>query len=484
MRALRRTRKALLADRAPTRSACPKPGPLLEWIPHVSPQLRAPRHLSPLLATLERALEQPIEVCVSVPPRHGKTTTIVHWIAWALATDPTLTILYASYAHGFAAKQVRRIRRLAIKWGVVLGDVRRADEWTTAEGGGVKAAGVGGQITGEGFRIIIVDDPHKNRAEAESATIREGVCEGFRDDIYTRQDPRGTSVVVVHTRWHVEDLIGQLSKPKENHDDPEPFELINLPAINARGRPLAPELWPLAALQKVQRRIGEYAWEGLFQGNPRPRGGRVFYDAVLFEGELPASMQVVIGVDLAHTAKRRSDWHAAVALGREPGSEVAYVLDVRHMQGRLTDVARDGKTLDEGFVRELVSLRRAYPGARLVMYTGSDEELVLHLLSQLRDNAVHVDARVAISDKKHRAEPYAARWNRGEIRVLRRAGWASGYVGEHTSWTGGPNEKDDRIDAGAAAHDALFEGDGTFLTTPSGAGKPRVDLSPRKRWTG
>lgn len=82
-------------------------------------------------------------MCISVPPRHGKTTTILYAIAWLLARDPTLTVLYVSYGHGFAAKQVRKIREIAISIGLRMGDVRRRDEWTTLEGGGVKAAGIG-----------------------------------------------------------------------------------------------------------------------------------------------------------------------------------------------------------------------------------------------------------------------------------------------------------------------------------------------------
>lgn len=483
MRSLRRTRRALIAEREPTRSLCAVPGPLLEWIPVVSPQLHSPVHLERLTCILERALTETVEVCVSVPPRHGKTTTVCHWVAWALARDPTLTILYASYAHGFAAKQVRKIRRLALKWGVVLGETKRADEWTTAEGGGVKAAGVGGQITGEGFRLIVVDDPHKNRAEAESRIIREGVCEGFRDDVYTRQDPAGTSCVVVHTRWHEDDLIGELTRAKRDDGDPEPFDLVNLPAVDGKGNALAPALWPIEKLVKLQKRIGPYAWEGLYQGRPQPRGGRVFGDAVLWSGAPPQGLQVTIGVDLTHTAKRRSDWNAAVVMGREPGTERAFVLDVRRMQGRLTDVTRDGSVIDEGFARQLAELGRKYSGARFVMYTGRDEELVLLLLSQLREHAVHIEATPAINDKLHRAAPYAARWNRGEVLVPRDAGWASGFVGEHVPFSGAPGDRDDQIDAAAAAHDALFEGDGTALLSPSSPPPLKSSGASRRRWT-
>ncbi len=39
--------------------------------------------------------------------------------------------------------------------------------------GGMISAGVGGSITGEGADLLIIDDPIKNRQEAESTTYRE-----------------------------------------------------------------------------------------------------------------------------------------------------------------------------------------------------------------------------------------------------------------------------------------------------------------------
>lgn len=500
-RVKRRTAEFRAASTEYTRPACPdRIGSFIPWASRG--RLKEPTHLEPITTELERAATEPIEVCISVPPRHGKTTTILYAIAWLLARDPTLTVLYVSYGHGFAAKQVRKIRDIAIGIGLRMGDVRRRDEWTTLEGGGVKAAGIGGQLVGEGFRLVIVDDPHKNRAEVESRQIREGVITAFREDVYTRQDPRGTSFVVIHTRWHEHDLIGELVRPSEEGDD-KPFRHINIPAISVvandggygeQETALAPQLWPLEKLRAFRAKIGPYAWWSLFMGSPRPRGGALFGDVHLVEAanEDPAAGYIyAIGVDLAHTAKTRSDWNAAVVLRLDPRTQRADVVDVVRRQGTLTrKVGEDGRTeVDSGFAADLARMSRAYPGARMVAYTGRDEELVLDLLAQLEHHRVYIEARPAVNDKWIRAQAYAAGWNDGRLRVLRPAGpsdgrahWSTAFIEEHKAFTGARADRDDQVDAGAAAWDALHEGSGVEVTPPKTA-TPRVAVSGRKRWT-
>ena len=466
---LRRMRAKARAARGPGRNVRRRPGVLLEFIPRMSPRFKAPTHLRPIAERLERCLDERVEVCVSVPPRHGKTTLLVHAIVHILLRDPTATILYASYAHNFAAKQVRKAMRLAVRAGIVLGDIQRQDEWSTLEGGGVKAAGVGGQITGEGFRLIIVDDPHKNRAEAESRRIRERVIDGFNDDIYTRQDPRGTSVFVVHTRWHEDDLIGYLTRPSDV-EDVEPFEYVNLPAVrpsndNDEGEEaLAPWLFSMRFLRRMRARVGPYGWWSLYMGEPQPRTGRLFVDAVLVE-ELDYAahdgFRYAIGVDLARTARTRSDHHAAVVMRLNLRTNWIDVVEVVRMQGALVDLERGAKgaIAEEGFIRHLHALQQKYPGARTVMYTGRDEEALLALLGGHEKFPCEVVAIPASADKWQRATPYGAAWRAGRIRLPREAKWTNDYVKEHAGFTGQGNEEDDQVDAGAAAFDAL-EGDG------------------------
>lgn len=450
-----------------TRSRITSTGTLLELVPQVSPHLHEPTHLKPIADACEDVLDKRVELCVSVPPRHGKTTLLLHLIAWVLLRDPTATILYASYAHGFAAKQVRKAMKIAQRAGVALGDVRRRDEWTTAEGGGVKACGVGGQITGEGFRLIIVDDPHKNRAEAESRRIRERVIDGFLADIYTRQDPRGTSVLVVHTRWHEGDLIGHLTRPGGSDEgDVRPFRLVNLAAIDSRGRALAPRLFDVARLRQIRARVGEFAWASLYDGSPRPKGGLLFGDVTLVEElEDGGSYRYAIGIDIAHTARTRSDWNVAVVMRRDTRTGMIDVVHVERHQGTLTDRV-EGRgaepihdKIDEGFLRKLHALTVAYPAAPVSMYCAKDETLIVGLVARHDRYPIRIRATVVEKDKWTRAQPYAGAWNDspGRVRLPRKARWVSEFVQEHVAFTGAKGERDDQVDAAASAYDELMK---------------------------
>lgn len=473
---LTRERSKAAARRAP-RVRAMEPGALLSLVPRVSPQFDEPEHLEPFALEIERSMTETVEVCISVPPRHGKTTLLLHAIVWILLNDPSATILYASYAHGFAAKQVRKAMRLAQRAGIALGETRRRDEWTTAAGGGVKAVGVGGQITGEGFRWIFVDDPHKNRAEAESRTIREGVIDGFLSDIYTRQDPKGTSVFVVHTRWHEADLIGVLSKASAANEDgeregPEPFRLINLTALRSGAandgsygtQALAPRLFTVERLLKIRARIGEYAWASLYDGSPRPKGGLLFGDVHLIDRLDPVDgHRFAIGIDMARTARTRSDWNAACVLRRAAGSKIVEVVEVVRHQGTLTDRVdgRGGEAerLDDGFLKKLHALQLRYPGAPIVMYTARDETQAIALMGRHDKYPVRVRATLAERDKWSRAQPMASAWNdpEGRVRVLRSAPWTSAFVAEHVAFTGADGERDDQVDAAACAFDHLMK---------------------------
>jgi predicted phage terminase large subunit-like protein len=139
-----------------------------------------------------------VRALVSVPPRHAKTETFLHGIAWGLAQNPRLQFGYVSYAADFARSKSRRARDLARASHVVIRpDADALNEWRTLDGGGVLATGIGGPLTGHGVDILLVDDPHKNREEAESALLRQGVYEWFTSTGVTRVEPHG-SIIAVH----------------------------------------------------------------------------------------------------------------------------------------------------------------------------------------------------------------------------------------------------------------------------------------------
>ncbi len=92
----------------------------------------------------------------------------------------------------------------------------------------MRAVGVGAGVTGFGAGMIIIDDPVKSRAEAESATHRERVWDWFNDDVYTRLEP-DAPMILIQTRWHEDDLAGRLIREMENGG--EQWDILSLAAI-------------------------------------------------------------------------------------------------------------------------------------------------------------------------------------------------------------------------------------------------------------
>lgn len=433
---VKRLRK-LRADRsrstAAARSSVP---PLQDFVPAVTPEFSAPAHLAPLTGLLERAAREPTRFCVSVPPRHGKSETIFHWIAWLLLQEPRLRIAYLGYGTKFAQKQLEKAKRVCARAGVSLAGADQQGYFETAEGGSVTAESIQGQLTGLGFHIIIVDDPHKNRQEAESATIRGRVIEGFENDIVTREEPTGTSVVVVHTRWHVGDLIGHLV-------DKRGWPSINLPAINDDGEALAPHLWPLEKL--LPHKSNEYKWWSLYMGSPRARGSEVFQSpATCYLADIPKG-RAAIGVDLAYTKKTQADHSISLVLvegqKNEGGERTFYVASVKRKQVQAPE-----------FVAVLKTDAASWPGARMRWYAAGVERGAGDFIKR---DVRRLEIESATSDKFVRATPVSEAWNDGRIFVPRDAPWAEAFIEVVTKFTGVNDDEDDDVDALAAAYDLL-----------------------------
>lgn len=270
---------------------------LLDFVPKVTPLFTRPGHLVDLAALIESCEEHPIRACVSVPPRHSKTETVLHGIARYLRRHPDRTVAYVSYAADIARSKSRQARDYARAAGVQLRDDSAAlHEWRTPQGGGLLATGIGGPLTGHGVSLLVVDDPFKNRSEADSPTVRESVYNWFTSTAMTRVEPGG-SVLVVHTRWHPEDLIGRLLKETEVE-----WQSLNLPAINAKGEALWPERWPLDALLQRKAEVGEHDWQSLYQGHPVAKAGRVF-------GEFDPVKHVMPHAEIERRWKQGTRWN-------------------------------------------------------------------------------------------------------------------------------------------------------------------------------
>lgn len=406
----------------------------------------------------------------SVPPQHGKTELISHAYIWLmLGVGADRAHAYVTYQQKRAREVSRYVYRLAQSAG--LRPVGNQDLWYTPQGASFRAAGIDTGLTGAAVTgLLVIDDPHKNRQEAESPILRSRVAREFVASVDTRTHPT-TSILVNHTRWHVEDLIGVLGQ-----DEATWGPRINLPAIDDDGRALWPELHPIEELEHKRETAGEYDWWSLYMGQPRPAGASVFRD-VQFYDALPKRYRVAIGIDLAVTDKTSSDYAAAVVLAEADGN--IYVLDVR----------REHATVPE-FAGTLRMLAASYPGSRMLWHASAQEIATAELLRT--ESRLPVFTELATAGKFVRALPVAAAWNAvpggrgGRIFLPRDAPWVADFVSEVCGFTGKGDRHDDQVDALAAAYDQLTRGAGLALVktlaSKFGAGVPNSNGKGGFQW--
>lgn len=323
-------------------------------------------------AALVAAAEGRIKrLAISLPPQEGKSQRVSRrFPLWLLTRNPDLRIVIAGYELGIARRWGREIRNdIAADTGRLDLAVRRdssaAHEWQLdGRKGGVYCVGIGGALTGRPADLMIIDDPHKNRKEAESEKIRQGIWDWWTDTARTRLAP-GAPVVVIQTRWHEDDLTGRLIA-----DSPGEWQVLNIPA-QANHRPDKGQTDPLGREpgqylestrgRQIPRPIGSCgrhpdraccdwddikddvksrAWEALYQGEPSPPTGSVFKKSWWARYERPQWIEhggvctalnfdeVIASWDMAFKDSAGSDYVCGQVWGRR-GID-AYLLDQVH----------------------------------------------------------------------------------------------------------------------------------------------------------
>lgn len=433
---------------------------LYSFIPRVSRgRLEAPRHLAKVVDVARRIdAGEAVRVVVATPPRHGKTTTWLHVLAWLLRRKPDWPVAYITYAAELAQSKSYEARNIAAEAGVSIAkDRANLGEWMTTQGGRFVATGVGGALTGRGFRFVLTDDPFKGRQEADSPLIRERTWEWFNSVAFTRQEPGGTAYVVNATRWHPNDLSGRLIA--------QGWEYVNLQAIDPQEHALWPEKFSAADLRKIEQQIGPYEFGALYQGEPRQKGATVFGEPHYYDALPTAGYSISGGLDFAYTSNTWSDFSVLVVLWAHAGAY--YVVDVIRMRAETPLFKREVLAAAR---RQGLNQSARNPG--LNAYIGGTEKGILDLLRSPDGTApLYVTAINAsgAGDKFARAQPAAAAWNAGKVLLPRnmaalgrlgahmRAGadeavpWVAAFVDEVCNFTGVSDPHDDQVDALAGA---------------------------------
>ncbi len=346
---------------------------------------------------------------IFMPPRHGKSELASRrFPAWYMGRNPDKQIIAASYNSDLASDFGREVRNIirtnefSRLFNVKLAeDSRAAGRWNTDAGGAYVAAGVGTAVTGRGAHILLIDDPVKDREEAESELRRETIWNWYTSTAYTRLMPGG-AVILIQTRWHEDDLGGRLLEAEQNGGDK--WVKVNLPAIKD-GQALWPERYNVDALKRIKAAIGPRDFEALYQQNPTPDDGTFFLrDWFKRHDDAPAKGHIYITSDYAVT-EDGGDWTAHLVWN--------YHEDTLTLIDGWT-----GQTSADVWIEELLRLFKQH---RPLCYFGEAGVIVKAVKPMLtrRMNELRVFARTewipSISDKPTRARAFQARAAMGKV---------------------------------------------------------------------
>jgi predicted phage terminase large subunit-like protein len=399
------------------------------------------RHLKLLNDKLTALAEGKIKrLIVTMPPRHGKSEFCSKYFpAWYIGRYPENRFILCSYQAEFAATWGEKARNILEEFGEqhfgikVREDARARDSWQVqGRDGGMVTAGVGGSITGRGANLLSVDDPLKNSEEANSKTIREKIVQWWQSTALTRIEPNG-SALIIQTRWHGDDLAGNLLAEANDPDDPvdEQWELINLPALaeenDPLGRKVGEALWPerydASRLHRMKRRMSSAIWNALYQQRPVAAGGEIFnrntfryYEELSINGAVQfyklfnaagngwtvkaSECFYFLAVDPASSEKESADWTVVTVWAVSQSFDMILV-DMSREQARIS------KTRET-----IVRLYRHWKCEFAVVEKNS---IGLPLLQSLRDGGLTVRSAEARVDKVLRAQAAEMRFAAGMI---------------------------------------------------------------------
>jgi predicted phage terminase large subunit-like protein len=258
---------------------------LLGFTEFTNPLYQRAQHHEQIARKLEAVERGEIDrLMIFMPPRHGKSELASkRFPAWCLGRKPTRQIIAASYNSDLANDFGRNVRNIVAEAefeqvfpGVALApDSQAANRMNTNHGGAYVAAGVGTAVTGRGAHIALIDDPFKDREEADSERRRETVWDWYRSTLFTRLMPGG-AIVLIQTRWHEDDLAGRLLEQDGKLQDGGQWDVLELPALDTGGEALWPEWYDVPTLQRIKDTIGPREWSALYQQRPQPDEGTFF----------------------------------------------------------------------------------------------------------------------------------------------------------------------------------------------------------------
>ena len=319
---------------------------LHKFIRQVYPNYKFYKFHATLIEQLQKIIDGDCNrLILQVPPRTGKSllSSILLPAAY-LKAHPDRFVGISSYSAELSQGFSRKARDFFRDSGGQLDPSQQAvNAWGTQGGGGLWAAGVGGAITGRSGHLLIIDDPVKNREEAESARLMEKLWDWYASTLYTRLEPAVGAIVVIQTRWSENDMIGQLLENEFNVSEKgrENWTIVDLPALYEdpgsrpglpehcetipdwrieEGQALCPQRYDADDYERIREAIGTREFASLYQQRPAPVGGNMFdpswWQFYSHDTIMPNFDRIMLSVDCTFTDANTSDYVVGLVVGQ------------------------------------------------------------------------------------------------------------------------------------------------------------------------
>ena len=317
------------------------------------------------------------KLMVTVPPRCCKSSIISvafpTW-AWGPAGSPATKFITASYGDRLATRDAVRSRRLLNtawfqkRWGSEVRfrkDSNLKTRYDNERGGFRMSTSVGGAGTGEGYDVLIIDDPMKAQ-DSESRSELQTVQEWWQGTMSTRKnDPATAREILIMQRLNEDDLAGlakaegdwvHLNLPMEYESTPF-VSLIGWKDPRSKdGELLWPDRFPRSEVDKLKTRLGPYRAAAQLQQRPAPlAGGLVKTEWLRYYTTLPDGIEYYIQTwDLAFDDTANADYTVGQCWAKSGANKY------------LVDQVRD-KLDAPGQIAAMQSFWEKYPTSRAVL---------------------------------------------------------------------------------------------------------------------
>lgn len=359
---------------------------------------------------------------ITVPPRHGKTfLTSEIFPTWYLGRNPERFIIAATYSQERANDVGRKVRNMmrAPYYGTIFpgvhvtGDSSAMHRFNTNKEGVYYGVGIGGPVTGRGAHLLIIDDPIKDRKQADSEAYRKTLKDWYRSTAYTRLMPGG-AIIIIQTRWHEDDLTGWVKKEFPH----EGWHEIHFPAIaedndvlgRKPGEALWPDQYPLEALLAIKETIGSREWSALYQGRPVPQGGGIVKLEWFGRYTTPLDYydQIVLSFDTAQKDKEINDPSVCEVWGI--GSRYYDLLDVWRDRVQYPTLRRMAKSLGEKWNPNAMLIEDKSSGSSLIQDLREDTLLPVIPIDPEGDKVTRMSVETPVIEAGRCRLPHSAPW--------------------------------------------------------------------------